>query len=82
MRLAYASVAQQVEQWTENPRRAGSIPARSTISWIGNCYKNPIIWIGKPNLPKDPRQRIHTTFHFGFLPLLFCFHIVMPPHNI
>ena len=28
--LVYASVAQLVEQWTENPRVAGSIPAGGT----------------------------------------------------
>ena len=30
--LRNASVAQSVEQWTENPRVAGSIPALGTIS--------------------------------------------------
>lgn len=30
MRLVYAWVAQQVEQWTENPCRVGSIPAPGT----------------------------------------------------
>ena len=29
--LKYVWIAQQVEQWTENPRRAGSIPAPDTI---------------------------------------------------
>ena len=73
MRLAYAPVAQLVERRIEAPSVGGSNPSWGTISWIGNCYKNPIIWTGKPNLPKDPHQRIHTTLHFGFLPLLFVF---------
>ena len=53
-KATYASVAQLVEQETENLRVAGSTPARGTISWIGNCYKNPIIRISKPNLLKRP----------------------------
>ena len=32
----YASVAQSVEQWTENPRVVGSIPTGGTMVPIGN----------------------------------------------
>ena len=33
---SYASVAQSVEQWTENPRVVGSIPTGGTTVPIGN----------------------------------------------
>ena len=42
MRLAYAPVAQLVERRIEAPSVGGSNPSWGTISWIGNCYKNPI----------------------------------------
>ena len=37
----YGSVAQQVEQRTENPCRAGSIPARPTISASRTSGRTP-----------------------------------------
>lgn len=46
MRLVYAWVAQQVEQWTENPCRVGSIPAPGTTvqqaTVIKTCQKRPV----------------------------------------
>ena len=35
-RHIFASVAQSVEQWTENPRVVGSIPTGGTMVPIGN----------------------------------------------
>ena len=36
--LIYASVAQSVEQWTENPRVVGSIPTGGTTVPFGTVY--------------------------------------------
>ena len=35
----YASVAQQVEHWTENPGRTGSIPVGGTKAPIGSAVR-------------------------------------------
>ena len=48
-RQQYASIAQLVEQWTENPRVTGSIPVRGTILGVlSNLY---ILFGGIPERP-------------------------------
>ena len=45
----YASVAQSVEQWTENPRVVGSIPTGGTISFMPTIVVRIWFPIGSPD---------------------------------
>ena len=47
--LFYGSIAQSVEQRTENPRVAGSIPAGTTILFMMQVYPSPAEGIGLEN---------------------------------
>ena len=58
------SVAQSVEQRTENPRVAGSIPAGTTILFMMQVYQTPAEGIGLEN-----RQRINVLRGFESLNL-------------
>ena len=60
----YAQIAQSVEQRTENPRVAGSIPAGTTILFMMQVYPSPAEGIGLEN-----RQRINVLRGFESLNL-------------
>ena len=60
----FGSVAQSVEQRTENPRVAGSIPAGTTILFVMQVYPSPAEGIGLEN-----RQRINVLRGFESLNL-------------
>ena len=59
-----AQIAQSVEQRTENPRVAGSIPAGTTILFMMQVYPSPAEGIGLEN-----RQRINVLRGFESLNL-------------
>ncbi len=53
----YAQVAQLVEQWTENPRVAGSIPALGTICECSSSGRAPPCQGGGSEF--EPRHSLH-----------------------
>ena len=58
IRLAYASVAQLVEQGTENPRVVGSIPTGGTIRGFSSFGRaSPCQGEGGGFEPRNPLQR-------------------------
>ena len=68
----YASVAQSVEQWTENPRVVGSIPTGGTIADLAHLVErdlakvevagsSPVI---RSKKEKHPRNRVGVSFFF------------------
>ena len=54
----YAQIAQLVEQWTENPRVAGSIPALGTICGLSSSGRAPPCQGGGSEF--EPRHPLHT----------------------
>ena len=61
----YAQVAQLVEQWTENPRVAGSIPALGTICECSSSGRAPPGQGGGSEF--EPRHSLHSS-HVGTPP--------------
>ena len=57
----FAQIAQLVEQWTENPRVAGSIPALGTICGLSSSGRAPPCQGGGSEFePRSPLQRMPT----------------------
>ena len=57
----YAQVAQLVEQWTENPRVAGSIPALGTTCGLSSSGRAPPCQGGGSEFePRNPLQKKRT----------------------
>ena len=59
--IAYASVAQLVEQWTENPRVTGSIPVGATICGFSSSGRAPPCQGGGSEF--EPRNPLHFFRH-------------------
>ena len=55
--IVYAQIAQLVEQWTENPRVAGSIPALGTICGHSSSGRAPPCQGGGSEF--EPRNPLH-----------------------
>jgi hypothetical protein len=61
--ISFGQIAQSVEQRTENPCVAGSIPVLATLSLAGEKRKSNGVW--KSNL-KSPKQIIKVFFEDRF----------------
>ena len=57
MLCGFAQIAQLVEQWTENPRVAGSIPALGTICGLSSSGRAPPCQGGGSEF--EPRKPLH-----------------------